>query len=45
MINYILNLMEEIEKDKPIYDDLNCRYMWESRWNFLKKTLERLNEK
>lgn len=45
MIEYILNLMAEIEKEKPLSDShaSQGRYDWPIRWNTLKKTLEILD--
>lgn len=45
MIEYILKLMAEIEKEKPLSDSYEAdgRYTWVIRWNTLKKMLERLN--
>jgi hypothetical protein len=45
MIEYILKLMAEIEKEKPLeYEhESDGRYNWPERWNALKKMLERLN--
>ena len=44
MIKYILQLMEEIEQDKPLSDfhEANGRYVFPERWNSLKKMLKRL---
>jgi hypothetical protein len=44
MIEYILKLMEEIEKEKPLSYEHACdgRYSWPERWYFLKERLEKL---
>lgn len=45
MIEYILKLMAEIEKEKPLSGSYEGqgRYDWPIRWNTLKKMLEVLN--
>ena len=45
MIDYILQLMDEIEKNKPLSDshEVNGRYVYPDRWEYLKERIEGMN--
>ena len=45
MIDYILQLIDEIEKNKPLSDshEVNGRYVYPDRWEYLKERIEGMN--
>ena len=45
MIDHILKLIAEIEKNKPLSDspEVNGRYVYPDRWEYLKERIEGMN--
>lgn len=45
MIDYILKLIAEIEKNKPLSNshEVNGRYVYPDRWEYLRKRIEGMN--